>query len=66
MENNKTILELYNIYLELGHEVFEETIKFYLHNTHVCATNSLNTFIANALEKFKLGEAVEDESDLIE
>ena len=66
MEKNQKNLELYNIYLELGHEVFEEKIKFYLHNTHVCGTNSLNTFIAYALEKFKLGEAVEDESDLIE
>ena len=27
MENNKNIRELYNIYLELGHEVFEEKIK---------------------------------------
>ena len=33
MENNQTIIELYNIYLELGHEVFEEKIKIYLHNT---------------------------------
>ena len=38
MENNKNMRELYNIYLELGHEVFEEKIKkpmeIYLHNTH--------------------------------
>jgi hypothetical protein len=27
MENNKNIRELYSIYLELGHEVFEEKIK---------------------------------------
>src|ERR1041385_7205295 len=40
MENNKNIMrELYELYLELGHEVFEEKIKkpmelHYLHNTH--------------------------------
>ena len=46
MENKQTIIELYNIYLELGHEVFEKKIKFYLHENHVCgSTNSLNTFI---------------------
>jgi hypothetical protein len=79
MENNQTIIDLYNIYLELGHEVFEEKIRFYLHNNHVCgSTNSLNTFIANAKENLKLGEVcfdeydifspptIEDESDLIE
>jgi hypothetical protein len=27
MQNNNKIRELYNIYLELGHEVFEEKIK---------------------------------------
>ena len=57
MENNQTIIELYNIYLELGHEVFEEKFKIYLHNNHVCgSTNSLNTFIASAKENLKLGE----------
>ena len=65
MENNQTIIELYNIYLELGHEVFEERIKFYLHNNHVCgSTNSLNTFIANAKENLKLGEVCFDECDI--
>ena len=65
MENNQTIIELYNIYLELGHEVFEEKIKFYLHNNHVCgSTNSLNTFIANAKENLKLGEVCFDEYDI--
>ena len=54
MEKNQKNLELYNIYLELGHEVFEEKIKFYLHNNHVCgSTNSLNTFIANTKENLK-------------
>jgi hypothetical protein len=58
----KKIIELYSIYLELGHEVFEEKIKkpmeLYLHaNRNVISMNSLNTIIANAMEKSKLGEA---------
>ena len=65
MENNQTIIELYNIYLELGHEEFEEKIKFYLHNNHVCGSaNSLNTFIANAKENLKLGEVCFGEYDI--
>ena len=64
MENKDTIIELYNIYLELVHEVFEEKCKFYLHNNYVCgSTNSLNTFIANAKENLKLGEDCFDEYD---
>jgi hypothetical protein len=62
MENNDKTRELYSIYLELGHEVFEEKIKkpmeLYLHaNRNVISMNSLNTIIANAMEKSKLGEA---------
>jgi hypothetical protein len=62
MEKNKKIRELYSIYLELGHEVFEEKIKkpieLYLHaNSNVISMNSLNTIIANAMEKSKIGEA---------
>jgi hypothetical protein len=62
MENNNKIRELYSIYLELGHEVFEEKIRkpmeLYLHaNSNVISMNSLNTIIANAMEKSKLGEA---------
>jgi hypothetical protein len=62
MENNNKIRELYSIYLDLGHEVFEEKIKkpmeLYLHaNNNVISMNSLNTIIANAMEKSKLGEA---------
>src|SRR3954470_25063171 len=69
MENNNKIRELYSIYLELGHEVFEEKIKkpmeLYLHaNSNVISKNSLNTIIANAMEKSKLGEASFDENDL--
>jgi hypothetical protein len=61
--------ELYIIYLELGHEVFEEKIKkpmeLYLHaNSNVISMNSLNTIIANAMEKSNLGEAGFDEDDI--
>ena len=39
LENNKNMRELYKLYLELGHEVFEEKIKnpmelYYLHNDY--------------------------------
>jgi hypothetical protein len=69
MEDNKKIRELYSIYLELGHEVFEEKIKkpmeLYLHaNSNVFIMNSLNTVIANAMEKSKLGDAGFDEHDI--
>src|SRR3954463_4663912 len=69
MENNNKIRELYSIYVELGHEVFEEKIKkpmeLYLHaNGNVISMNSLNTIIANAMEKYKLREANFDENDL--
>src|ERR1041385_4382718 len=65
MENNKNIMrELYELYLELGHEVFEEEIKkpmvlYYLHNTHdssnVISMSSLNTFDTNDMQNHKLG-----------
>ena len=69
MENNKKIRELYEIYLELGHDVFEEKIKKHMENylhdgSNVITINYLNTIIAIALEKFKLGEAVVDECDI--
>ena len=63
MENNNKIIDLYELYLELGHDVFEEKIKIpmelCLHNSgsNVISMNSLNTIIANAIEKSKLGEA---------
>ena len=59
--------ELYELYLELGHEVFEEKIKkpmepYYLHNTHdssnVTSKSSLNTFDANDMQSHKLGHAM--------
>ena len=69
MENNKKIRDLYEIYLELGHDAFEEKIKKpmenYLHDgSNVITINSLNTIIANAMEEFKLGEVGFDENDL--
>jgi hypothetical protein len=49
--------------------VFEEKIRkpmeLYLHaNSNVISMNSLNTIIANAMEKSKLGEAGFDEHDI--
>jgi hypothetical protein len=69
MENNNKIRELYSIYLELGHEVFEEKNKkpmeLYLRaNSNVISMNSLNTIIANAMENSKLGKASFDEHDI--
>src|SRR3954468_5749031 len=69
MENNNKIRELYSIYLELGHEVFEEKIKkpmeLYLHdNSNVISMNYLDTMIANAMETSKLKEASFYENDL--
>ena len=69
MENNNKIIELYSIYLEFRHEVFEEKIKkpmeLYLHaNSNVISMNSLDTIIANAMENSKLGEASFYENDL--
>jgi hypothetical protein len=69
MENDNKIRELYSIYLELGHKVFEEKIKkpmeLYLRaNSNVISMNSLNTIIANAMEKSKLGEVGFAEHDI--
>ena len=70
MENNNKIRDLYAIYLELGHDVFEEKIKkpmeLCLHNSgsNIISMNSLNTIISNAMEKSKLGEAGFDDYDI--
>src|ERR1041385_158263 len=74
MENNKNIMrDLYEFYLELGHEVFEEKNKkpmelYYLHNTHVSSNvismSSLNTFDPNDMQSYKLGDATFYEDDL--
>ena len=60
---NKKIRDLYEIYIELGHDVFEERIKkpmkLCLQNScsNIFSMNCLNTIIFNAMEKSKLGEA---------
>ena len=73
MENNKNMRELYKLYLELGHEVFEEKIKkpmelYYLHNNHdggnVISMLSLNINIVNDMESSKLGDDGFDEHDI--
>src|SRR3954468_24063488 len=74
MENNKNIMrELYELYLELGHEVFEEEIKkpmelYYLNNTHdsrnVISMSYLNTFDPNDMQSYKLGDAMFYEDDI--
>jgi hypothetical protein len=57
MENK----EFFSIFPTLGYEVFEEKIEkpfeLNLHANSVVSMNALNTVIANAIEKFKLGEA---------
>ena len=72
MENNKKIrdlYELYELYIELGHDAFEEIIKpmgVCLHNSvgNAISMNPLNTIIPNAMENCKLGDAGFDEYDL--
>src|SRR3954468_17594995 len=74
MENNKKIMrELYELYLELGHEVFEEKIKkpmelYYLHKTHdssnAISMSSLNTFDTNDMQSQKFGDATFYDDDL--
>jgi hypothetical protein len=57
MENK----EFFSIFPTLGYEVFEEKIEkpldLNLHANSVVSMNALNTIIANAIEKSKLGEA---------
>jgi hypothetical protein len=46
-------------------EKIEKPLELYLHaNSNVVSMNSLNTVIANAIEKSKLGEAGFDEHDI--
>src|SRR3954466_14959010 len=63
--------ELYELYVELGHEVFEEKIKkpmeLYLHTLHdwnVTSMSSLNTFDVNDMQSHNLGDATFYEDDL--
>src|SRR5215208_7181201 len=69
MEDNNKMRDLYELYLELGHDVFEERIKkpmeLYMHdNENVISMNALNTIVANAMENSKLGEAGFEEHDI--
>jgi hypothetical protein len=52
MENK----EFYSIFPEFRFEVFEKPQELILHSNVICM-NSLNTIIANAIERSKLGEA---------
>ena len=56
MENNKNFREIYSVFPELGHGVFEEQIlkpmELHLHpNSNVISMNYLNTIVANSMEK---------------
>jgi hypothetical protein len=43
----------------------KKPMELYLHaNSNLISMNSLNTIIANAMEKYKLGEADFDEHDI--
>jgi hypothetical protein len=57
MENK----EFFSIFPMLGYEVFgekiEKPLELNLHANSVVSINALNTVIANAIEKSKLGEA---------
>ena len=60
MENNNKNRDLDELYIELGYDAFEEKIKkpmeICVHDSgNVFSINSLNTIIANAMEKSKLG-----------
>src|SRR3954452_13765165 len=59
MENNNKIRKLYSIYLKLGYEV-----SCLQADNNVISINALDTIIANAMEKSKLGEAGFDEHDI--
>ena len=72
-ENNNKMRDIYVLYLELGHEVFEKKIKkpmelYYLQNTHdsshVISMSSLNTFDANDMQSHELRDALFYEDDL--
>jgi hypothetical protein len=54
MENK----EFYSIFPKFRFEVFEKPLEFYSHaNSNVVSMNALNTIIANAIERSKLGDA---------
>jgi hypothetical protein len=54
MENK----EFYSVFPEFRFEMFEKPLELYLHaNSNVVSMNALNTIVANAMERSKLGEA---------
>jgi hypothetical protein len=59
MENK----EFYSIFPELRLEVFEKPLELYSHSNVICM-NSLNTVVANVIERSKLGEAGFDKDDI--
>jgi hypothetical protein len=48
--------EFYSIFPKLRLEVFEKPLELYSHSNVICM-NSLNTIVANAIERSKLGKA---------
>jgi hypothetical protein len=54
MENK----EFYSVFPEFRFEVFEKPLELYSHaNSNVVSMNALNTIVANAIERSKLGKA---------
>jgi hypothetical protein len=54
MENK----EFYHVFPEFRFEMFEKPLELYSHaNSNVVSMNALNTVVANAIERSKLGEA---------
>jgi hypothetical protein len=62
MENK----EFYSVFPEFRFEVFEKPLELYsIANSNVVSMNSLNTVIANAIERSKLGEAAFVKHDIL-
>jgi hypothetical protein len=59
MENK----EFYSIFPEFRFEVFEKPLELISHSNVICM-NSLNTIVANAIERSKLGEAGFNKHDI--
>jgi hypothetical protein len=59
MENK----EFYSIFPEFRLEVFEKPLELYSHSNVICM-NSLNTVIANSIERSKLGETGFNKHDI--
>jgi hypothetical protein len=54
MENK----EFYSVFPEFRFEMFEKPLELYSHaNSNVVSMSALNTIVANAIERSKLGEA---------